>query len=465
MLRQYVETEGWTLQAFSFALDPTEEQSGALRRHFGSRRYAYNWTIGQIRQEMSLFRECGVSYGPPSLMRLRKRWNRVKHEVAVDTEGNPWWTEVSKEVFANGVADAVTAYWNWQKSLSGKRDGRSVGFPRFRKRSRDRDRFRVTTGSFGLVDRRHVRLPRIGVVRTHENMRRLHRLVELGRARLLNVTVRRRGERVLAIYQVELRRPQSNHRPACPVSRVGVDAGVRRLATVANDDGEVIKRVENPRPLERSLHRLRKLHRARSRCTRGSVRYRRRSDAISRLNNKIANQRGHAMHVLTTRLTKTHGSVVVEDLNVAGMLRQKGLAGARSRRRGLSDAGMGELRRQLEYKCGWYGSRLVLADRYHPSSRLCHVCGLVNDIGWERMWICEGCGAAHQRDDNAAINLARYSEGDVGAVGAPDKRGAYVRPVPGWAKGDEATKADRGVLQERVDAEANPVRGAESDCD
>ena len=109
MLRQHVEPEGWVLQAFSFALDPTEEQSGALRRHFGARRYAYNWTIGQIRQEMALFRECGVSYGPPSLMRLRKRWNRQKHEIAVDAEGNPWWTEVSKEAFAHGVADAVTA--------------------------------------------------------------------------------------------------------------------------------------------------------------------------------------------------------------------------------------------------------------------------------------------------------------------------------------------------------------------
>ena len=459
MLHQHVEPEGWVLQAFSFALDPTEEQSGALRRHFGARRYAYNWTIGQIRQEMALFRECGVSYGPPSLMRLRKRWNRQKHEIAVDAEGNPWWTEVSKEAFANGVADAVTAYWNWQKSLSGRRDGRPVGFPRFRKKSADQDRYRVTTGSFGLVDRRHLRLPRIGAVRTHENMRRLHRLLGLNRARLLNVTVRRKGDRILAVYQVEVRRPQSNHRPSRPDSRVGVDAGVRRLATVAAHNGQVIERIENPRPLERSLRQMRAMHRARSRCIRGSVRYRRRTDAIRRLSFRVANQRGHAMHVLTTRLAKTHGSVVVEDLNVAGMLRQKGLPGARGRRRRLSDAGMGELRRQLEYKCGWYGSELVLADRYYPSSRLCSACGLANDISWRRMWTCEGCGVTHQRDDNAAINLARYSEGDVGAVGALDKRGVRVRPVVEWAEDDETTKTCRDALQERVDTEANPAMG------
>ena len=459
MLRQRVEPKGWVLQAFSFALDPTEEQSAALCRHFGARRYAYNWTIGQIRQEMALFRECGVSYGPPSLMRLRKRWNRQKHDVAVDAEGNPWWTEVSKEAFANGVADAVTAYWNWQKSLSGRRDGPPVGFPGFRKKSADQDRYRVTTGSFGLADRRHLRLPRVGAVRTHENMRRLHRLLGLSRARLLNVTVRRRGNRILAVYQVEVRRPQSNHRPSRPHSRVGVDAGVRRLATVANHDGQVIERIENPKPLERSLRQMKALHRARSRCTRGSVRYRRRTAAISCLSHRIANQRRHAMHVLTTRLAKTHGSVVVEDLNVAGMLRQKGLPGARGRRRRLSDAGMGELRRQLEYKCGWYGSELVLADRYHPSSRLCSACGLANDIGWRQRWACEGCGVIHQRDDNAAINLARYCEGDVGAVGALDKRGVRVRPVAEWAEDDETTKTCRDALQERVDTEANPAMG------
>ena len=459
MLHQHVEPKGWVLQAFSFALDPTEEQSGVIRRHFGARRYAYNWTISQIKQEMALFRECGVSYGPPSLMRLRKRWNRQKHEIAMDAEGHPWWTEVSKEAFANGVADAVTSYWNWQKSLSGRREGRPVGFPRFSKKSSDRDRYRVTTGSFGLVDRRHIQLPRVGTVHTHENMRRLHRLVELNRARVLNVTVRRRGDRILAVYQVEVRRPQSNHRPSRPNSRVGVDVGVRRLATVANHDGQVIERVENPKPLERSLQQIKALHHARSRCTRGSVRYRHRTQAISRLSNRIANQRGHAMHVLTTRLAKTHGSVVVEDLNAAGMLRQKHLPGARGRRRRLSDAGIGELRRQLEYKCGWYGSKLVLAYRYHPSSRLCSACGLVNDIGWREIWKCGGCGVIHQRDDNAAINLARYSEGDVGAVGALDKRGVHVRPVAEWAEDDEATKACCDALQARVDAETNPATG------
>ena len=413
-----------TVQAFSFALDPTPEQESSIRRHFGARRYAYNWTVAEIRRELDLYRECGVSYGPPSLARLRRRWNRDRHRLAVDVEGAPWWREVSKEAFSNGIADAVTAYWNWQKSRSVNREGRKVGFPRFRRKGRDPDRYRVTTGSFGIHGRRHVRLPRVGRVRTHENTRRLHRLLDLDRARVLNVTVRRRGTCLLGVFVVKVVRPQRNTRPMKPDSVVGVDAGVRCLATVANREGDVLDRVENTRALDRSLSQLRRLHRARSRCTPGSVRYRRRTTAISKLNTRIANRRSHFIHVLTTRLAKTHGMVVVESLNVAGMMAQKHIPGARRRRRDLADTSMSEIRRQLTYKCDWYGSVLVEADRFHPSSRLCSVCGHVNEVGWQTRWTCEACGSRHDRDDNAAINLARYSEGDAGAVGAVDRRGA-----------------------------------------
>ncbi|HEY2270924.1 MAG TPA: RNA-guided endonuclease TnpB family protein, partial [Streptosporangiaceae bacterium] len=155
--------------------------------------------------------------------------------------------------------------------------------------------------------------------------------------------------------------------------------------------------------------------------------------------------RGHHLHTLTTRLAKTHGEIVVEGLDAAGMLRQKGLPGARARRRGLSDSALGETRRLLAYKTGWYGSRLVIADRWFPSSRTCHTCGHVEDIGWNEHWTCTGCGARHQRDDNAAINLARYEppaadDSALGPVRAAVKRRADRKTRPGQAGGDETRK-------------------------
>jgi putative transposase len=124
------------------------------------------------------------------------------------------------------------------------------------------------------------------------------------------------------------------------------------------------------------------------------------------------------------------------------MLRHKGLSGARARRRGLSDAALGTPRRYLAYKTGWYGSQLVVADRWFPSSKTCHACGHVQDIGWAEHWQCDACSATHQRDDNAAINLARWEEPAtaVGPVGAAVKRGADHKTGPRPADGREARK-------------------------
>lgn len=371
---------------------------------------------------------------------------QVKDTECVDqVTGEVWWPEISKEAFADGIGAGVDGYWSWQTSRAGRRAGKPVGFPRFAKKGRDRDRVTFTTGAIRVEpDRRHVVLPRIGRVRTHENTRRLERLLAKGRARILAATVSRKGTRLVVAFRVLIQRPQQP-RVDRPDSRVGVDVGVRVLATVASSDGEVILRVPNPRPLEAALKELGHLCRQRSRRTKDSRRYTETNQKISRLQRRIADIRGHHIHTLTTRLAKTHGEIVVEGLDAAGMLRQKGLAGARARRRGLSDSALGQTRRQLAYKTGWYGSRLVTADRWYPSSKTCHACGRVQDIGWAEHWTCHGCSTNHQRDDNAAINLARYEEplaGDsaVGPVRAAVKRGADRKTEPRSAGGHETRK-------------------------
>ena len=435
--------EGWMVQAFKFTLDPTDDQARSLARHFGARRKAYNWTVATLKGDIQAWRETGVETEKPSLRVLRKRWNTVKDGVCVNAETNTvWWPECSKEAYADGIDGAVDAYWNWQTSRAGTRAGKRVGFPRYKKKGRDQDRVSFTTGAMRIEpDRRHLTLPVIGPVRTHENTRRIQRLIAKDRARVLAITVRRNGTRLDASVRVLMQRPQQ---PGVvnPGSRVGVDVGVRRLATVANADGMVIERVENPRPLDAALRELRHLSRARSRCTKGSRQYRERTTEMSRLHRRVNDVRTHHLHLLTTRLAKIHGRIVVEGLDTAGMLRQKGLPGARARRRGLSDAALGTARRHLSYKTGWYGSALVVADRWFPSSKTCHRCGHVQDIGWDERWQCDTCSASHQRDDCAAINLARYEETPsvVGPVGAAVKRGADRKTGPRPAGGREARK-------------------------
>jgi len=230
--------------------------------------------------------------------------------------------------------------------------------------------------------------------------------------------VNRRGARIVASVKVAVLRPQQPG-TVSPASVVGVDLGVRRMATIATSEG-VIATVDNPRVLERRLSELRYLNRQRGRRTPGSVRYRETVAKISQLHAEVASARRNAIHALTTRIAKTHGTIVIEDLNIEGMVHQKGVAGARSRRRQLSGAAMGEGRRQIRYKCTWYGATLIEADRFFPSSKMCHCCGHVQDIGWSEQWTCEVCTVVHQRDDNAAINLARLAS--LGSVGAPVKR-------------------------------------------
>jgi hypothetical protein len=185
--------QGWTVQAFRFTLDPTDDQSRMLARHFGARRTAYNWTVAALKADIEAWRATGIETAKPSLRVLRKRWNTAKDEVCVNAEtGRLWWPECSKEAYADGIRGAVDAYWNWQSARAGTRAGNRVGFPRFKRKGRDPDRMCFTTGAMRVEpDRRHLTLPVIGTVRTHENTRRIERLIRAGRARVLAISVRR----------------------------------------------------------------------------------------------------------------------------------------------------------------------------------------------------------------------------------------------------------------------------------
>ena len=348
-----------------------------------------------------------------------------------------WWPQNSKEAYANGIFDACDAFDRWARSCA---EGGKVGFPRFKKRGSDCDRYRISTGALRLDGRRHVVIPRIGRVRTHENMRKLARHTEKGpaHAKIRSATIRRRGARIEIVFAVDIARPQSTNQVADPDSVVGVDVGVRCLAVVADDRGEVIARHDNPRALDRVLDEIKAADRCRSRCANGSRRYRELTRELGALHARARNIRSNCLHHITTDLAKSHGTIVAEGAVWSALAQQKHLPGARTRRRQLHDAAPGETRRQLGYKTRWYGSELIIADKFYPSSKTCSQCGHVQDIGWAAKWTCAQCETVHDRDDNAAVNLAAYPRRDNAArcecgcrrspVGASVKRSPKARP-------------------------------------
>jgi len=396
-----------TIQAYQFALDPTPEQEAMLRSHCGAQRYAFNWGLGRVMANLGQ-REAEKSYGITgddltlplswSAWSFRKDWNAAKEAVA------PWWAENSKEAYAAGLANLAAGLQNWKASKSGKRKGPRVRFPRF-KGKRAGLSCRFTTGAFGLAGagRRHVQLPRIGVIRTHESTRKLARHAERGTARIRSATVSYRQGRWFVSFSAEVTR--NDPAPARAAEGVGVDLGVKSLAVLST--GEV---VPNPRHLEVAQRELRRMQRRASRRrgpdkrTRAapSARWRKTQARITRLHAKVASARRDGLHKLSTRLTSTYGTFVVEDLNVSGMMSNRRLA------RHVAGVGMAEFRRQVCYKAAWRGGRVVVAHRWYPSSKTCSACGAVKAKLRlsERTFRCDRCGFALDRDLNAALNLA-----------------------------------------------------------
>jgi putative transposase len=439
------------LQAYRFALDLTPGQGRAVLAHAGAARVAHNWALARVKAVMDQ-RAAERSYGIAddlltpalswSLPALRRAWNQAKAEVA------PWWGEVSKEAFNTGLDALARGLTNWADSRAGKHAGRRVGFPRFKSKHRSTPSVRFTTGAIRVEpDRMHVVLPRLGRLKLHESARRLARRIEAGTARIMSATVKREGGRWFVAFTVDIERAEKT--PTRPDSVVGVDVGIQHLAALSTGDV-----VANPGHLVAAQARLRALSRALSRKQgpdrrtgrRPSKRWRRASARLGRAHARVANLRRDGLHQLTTRLARGYGTVVVEHLNVAGMFANRRLA------RRVADAGFGEIRRQLAYKTVWNGGRLVVADRWFPSSKTCSGCGVVKAklALSERTYDCAACGLVLDRDVNAARNLAALATtagAELAGSGPVAGRGASRKTR---TRGREAVKRQPGTTAHAV---------------
>ncbi|MFF5209329.1 IS607 family element RNA-guided endonuclease TnpB [Streptosporangium sp. NPDC000396] len=422
------------VQAYRYALDPTPAQAAALASHCGAARFAFNWGLARVRAALDQ-REAEKTYGMPeellteapwSLYGLRRTWNAAKGAVA------PWWADNSKEAYSSGLDGLARALKNWSASRRGERKGKPVGFPRFKAKHRTTLSCRFTTGVIRIeADRRHVTLPRLGTIKTCESTRKLARHLERGTGRILSATIRNEGGRWFVAFTCQIDR--ADRAPARPDAVVGVDLGVRALAVLST--GEVI---DNPNHHRAALRRLRRLNKRLARRVgprtpdggrrQPSACWHTTKAALVRAHARVAAQRRDGLHQLTSRLVAAYGTVVVEDLHVSGMLANRKLA------RAIADVGMAEIRRQLAYKTAWRGGRLVVADRWFPSSKTCSGCGAVKAklALSERTYSCAACGLVLDRDVNAARNLAALAADVAQSCGETrNARGAGVRPAEG----------------------------------
>ena len=374
-------------EAVKVRLDPTPRQERLMASHAGAARFAYNAGLAHVKE--------AIGGGEPpewSHYSLRRWWNANKDELAVNkTTGEVWWSQNSKESYSGGLRSLAQGLSNWSKSRKGQRKGKRVGFPRFKSKNTVM-RFAYSTGFTAPTagDPYGLKLPRIGRVHCMENV-----YDRVNGARLVRITVSRRAGNWCASLTVEREQPSS---PAHTLKRgaVGVDLGVKSLATLS--DGTVIP---NPRALGARLKALRKAQKALSRKVKGSARREKARERVARLYARVADVRADVINKATAMIAQNYSVVCIEDLNVAGMMKNHHLA------RSLSDAALGEFRRQLEYKTARTGAVLRVVDRRFPSSKTCSNCGTVKaklSLS-ERTFNCDNCGLSMDRDLNAAINI------------------------------------------------------------
>ena len=339
----------------------------------------------------------------------------------------PWGAGLSQNAAKYAIIHLGQAVESWgdcrRRVKAGQRPGRRVGFPRFKRRKHEQG-FRADNGPNTVkVDGRVVMLPRIGRVAMAESLRFAGSIRE--------VTVNRTAGRWFACFCIE---DGKEPPPVKDGPTIGVDVGVGTMAVCS--DGTAVK---NPKALVPALKQLRRLDKAiaRSRNVHGksnhSNRRERQYARRRRIYARVVNVRNDNHHKATTAIAKSAGRVVVETLNVSGMVRNRRLAQA------IADAGMSGFLAKLDYKCLWYGAEYVKVDRWYASSKLCSSCGWKNGSLTlsDRKWWCGGCGAQNDRDANAAENLANWPGLSFPVSG----RGDRVRPAMLAVVGEASTES------------------------
>lgn len=372
-------------KTFRYELNPNDKQKTKFIQCCGVARFAYNWGLAQ-RIELYKTRE--------GKERLTNGFKQQKEFTSLKKSLFPWLYKVHKSIPLAALQDLEDAYNDMHLNII--KHNKIVNVPKFKKKG-VHDSFRVhnnhterVKGTLRVEDN-FVNIPKIGRIRIKESTIKFC-------GKILNATIIREADRWFCALVVECYLSETGQKTN---SIIGIDLGLKCFATIYN--GEFIQHIHSPKPLNNNIKKLKKLDRMLNRKKLKSNNRIKARLKLARLYKKIKDIRKDFLTKTTSELAKTKSVIVIEDLNVSGMMRNHHIA------RSIGDEGWGMFKEMLGYKTQWYGSKLIKINRFEPSSKTCHVCGFIKrDLKLDdRTWICPNCKAELDRDENAAMNIRR----------------------------------------------------------